>query len=47
MIPSAFEVQVKTQEPVVVTIDVSEKTMVLGAFVMVIGAVTWMKIKKS
>lgn len=46
MIPSAFDVQVKTPEPVVITIDVSEKTMILGAFVIIIGSVAWMKIKK-
>lgn len=47
MIPDNFAVKVQTPEPVVVTIDVSEKTMILGAFVMIIGSVAWMKIKKN
>ncbi|WP_171384904.1 hypothetical protein [Vibrio hepatarius] len=47
MIPTQFDVKVQTPEPVVVTIDVSEKTMILGAFVIVIGTMAYMKIKKS
>lgn len=47
MIPSNFAVKVETPEPITVTIDVSEKTMILGAFVMILGTVAYMKIKKG
>ncbi|WP_406733487.1 hypothetical protein RJD39_04885 [Vibrio scophthalmi] len=47
MIPTNFGVKVETPEPITVTIDVSEKTMILGAFVMVIGTVAYMKIKRG
>ncbi|MFW7525317.1 hypothetical protein ACODM8_14440 [Vibrio ostreicida] len=47
MIPNNFNVKVETPQPVTVTIDVSEKTMILGAFVIVIGSVAYMRIKTS
>jgi len=47
MIPQDFEVKVKTPEPLTVKIDVSEKTMMLGAFVIVIGSLAFLKLKKK
>ncbi len=46
MIPSNFGVTVETPEPITVKIDVSERTMVLGAFIVVIGAIAIKKLKK-
>ncbi|WP_406733445.1 hypothetical protein RJD39_04745 [Vibrio scophthalmi] len=47
MIPSNFAVKVQTPEPVTIKIDVSEKTMVLGAFFVVMGSIAYMKIKRG
>lgn len=38
-IPTQFGVNVKTPDPVKVTIDVSERTMILVGFVAVLGAI--------
>lgn len=45
-IPTQFGVTVETPKPVTIEIDVSERTMIMGAFLVIIGAVTITKLKR-
>lgn len=45
MIPSDFKVDLGTSEPIVVKLDVSERTMGIAAFVVVVAALAIKKIK--
>lgn len=47
MIPTNFGVKVETPEPITVKLDVSDKTMMLTAFVVVAGASVLNKLKKG
>ncbi|EKO3452649.1 hypothetical protein SD340_001121 [Vibrio fluvialis] len=45
-IPTQFGVDVKTPEPLTIKIDVSERTMLLGGFIVIVAAVTLKRLKK-
>lgn len=45
MIPKEFGVNVATPEPLKFTIDVSERTMMLAGFIVVVGALAMKRLK--
>ncbi|MDF2185468.1 hypothetical protein O1O06_11910 [Grimontia hollisae] len=46
MIPNQFGVNVATPEPLTVKLDVSERTMLLAGFVVVVGALVLKRLKR-
>lgn len=44
-IPTQFGVDVRTKDPLKVTLDVSERTMAIVAFVTIVGALVIKRVK--